>query len=1075
MTVMCFATTAVVDFTGKDLNGTNCKLDKVLVENLTQGWQETITDVSMSIEVIDQETALSDVSADKEFTVIGNSFEGKVQVVFNLPQAGQVFVFIYDVAGRCICQSVTEQEAGFHSVNIAFSTPQIYYLHINTPNKEFSHSILNLHAGNNMNIQYSTHVKGMPALTPLAHSCEYGDEMRYTGYTTYKNVEHTNIQQAKIKELESAIEFEFDFYKDWYIKHPWGTREDEDWSWKQMSKEAEGYVFCDFWGGVGANINTINDDADAEWFPLEEIEGSSELSIGDAVKFVYNPTEGTLSVSEMQYYIKHPWGYGDDEAWEWVLMTKEDGYYVHKAHWGGVGANINTIDSEEGALWFAEDEIVGASEMSNGDGVKFIYDPLTNTLSVESNTAHVRFRKTNENTYITGMEIRQYTGDSCGVFIPVAGYEFGEWKGTSPYFEIPAQRSGLGYYVEGDVSICYLTSEDDFSSGIEILDAIEKGKNYTFTCIGDESDYTFSVSVDDNYYIKHSWGSGDDEDWSWELLTKDGDNYVFEGLWGGFGANINTSAEDAYAEFFSIDNIDGASTLSIGDAVKFTYSPLDGTLSVEKLNYFIKHAWGTGEDEDWSWQPMKQVGYNFLYDGIWGGVGANINTIDSDDDEMWFFGLDEIEGSSSVDIGDKVQFVYNLSSKTLSVSKIGKAYVRFHYVGDLDNIGLGLFSMSIDEIVCKKYFSVSSISEFFEVNLHADETFSLWMDWGNMSSIQSSVYNETLVDGHLYTIYVEENEIIRDDTDNGGAIYIKHPWGTGDDGDWSWEQLTSNGNKYEFIGQWGGVGADINSIDTDVYGRIFIPESEILGASSLSLGDKVQFSYDAENGTLSAYMVYYIKHPWGTGEDKDWSWQQMTREGENYIYEGLWGGVGVNINKVKSEGTSLWFSADEIEGASSLTIGEAVLFIYNPEAGTLAATNKAQVRFCKEKDYLYVTEMAIRQVPGGGTGLFDEVASYEFGTDEGISPYYEIPAQESFPDYYYNDGEISGYYFAFGDENPEYTFELGRRYTYSCGDDGLYFVFTITVDGLFNAQANSSVLVRKRILKSEIQKKVLRK
>ena len=161
-----------------------------------------------------------------------------------------------------------------------------------------------------------------------------------------------------------------------------------------------------------------------------------------------------------------------------------------------------------------------------------------------------------------------------------------------------------------------------------------------------------------SYYIKHPWGTGLDADWSWQEMTQSGDNYVYEGLWGGVGANINTEANDKGATWIDKSDISGASELSIGDDVKFTYNPNNNTLSATKTSsgsggddpnpphtsYYIKHPWGTGQDADWSWQEMEYntelSGYQgnpvYTYVGAWGSSGVNINTTPSDVGASWY-------------------------------------------------------------------------------------------------------------------------------------------------------------------------------------------------------------------------------------------------------------------------------------------------------------------------------------------------------------------------------------------------------------------------------------------------------
>lgn len=86
-----------------------------------------------------------------------------------------------------------------------------------------------------------------------------------------------------------------------------------------------------------------------------------------------------------------------------------------------------------------------------------------------------------------------------------------------------------------------------------------------------------------DFYIKHPWGSGSDDSWSWKPMTKSGNSYTYTGLWGGVGANINTTADDSGAEWYEASKINGASSLSVGTQVTFTFVSTNGnkgTLSV---------------------------------------------------------------------------------------------------------------------------------------------------------------------------------------------------------------------------------------------------------------------------------------------------------------------------------------------------------------------------------------------------------------------------------------------------------------------------------------------------------------
>jgi len=86
----------------------------------------------------------------------------------------------------------------------------------------------------------------------------------------------------------------------YYIKHPWGSGSDSSWEWKKMTKSGNSYTYTGAWGGIGANINSSADDSGAEWYPKENISGSSSLSVGTTVTFTFIPSygnQGSLSVS----------------------------------------------------------------------------------------------------------------------------------------------------------------------------------------------------------------------------------------------------------------------------------------------------------------------------------------------------------------------------------------------------------------------------------------------------------------------------------------------------------------------------------------------------------------------------------------------------------------------------------------------------------------------------------------------------------------------------------------------------------------------------------------------------------
>lgn len=90
--------------------------------------------------------------------------------------------------------------------------------------------------------------------------------------------------------------------------------------------------------------------------------------------------------------------------------------------------------------------------------------------------------------------------------------------------------------------------------------------------------------------------------------------------------------------------------------------------------------------------------------------------------------------------------------------------------------------------------------------------------------------------------------------------------------------------------------------------------------------------------------VMFIKHPWGTGADDAWAWQQMTADENDktkFTYEGAWGGVGCNISPKEDGGE--WYPAADIAGADALAVGDDAIFTFvstDGAKGTLSVAKK---------------------------------------------------------------------------------------------------------------------------------------
>lgn len=169
------------------------------------------------------------------------------------------------------------------------------------------------------------------------------------------------------------------------------------------------------------------------------------------------------------------------------------------------------------------------------------------------------------------------------------------------------------------------------------------------------------------------------------------------------------------------------------------------------------------------------------------------------------------------------------------------------------------------------------------------------------------------------------------------GYWIKHPWGGGQ---WTYQPMTQEGTNYVYTGIWGGSGANIAD-NEDGNNADWFTQAQISGAADAHSGDEVKFTYDPTTSSLSLEILtpgeppvldgWYVKHPWNGGE---WTWEQMTQEGDLYKYTGLFGGNGANVSQDVNESDPTWRTQDEI-GASGIAVGTEVTFVYDPATGSL--------------------------------------------------------------------------------------------------------------------------------------------
>ena len=197
--------------------------------------------------------------------------------------------------------------------------------------------------------------------------------------------------------------------------------------------------------------------------------------------------------------------------------------------------------------------------------------------------------------------------------------------------------------------------------------------------------------------------------------------------------------------------------------------------------------------------------------------------------------------------------------------------------------------------------------------------------------------------------------------------YMKNNWNAG--ADWTWKEMTpDNAGLYMLANVvYGGTGVNYNTEEVDATAT-WVAEADILG-DKLAAKDTVNLVLNPTAGTVTATIVgkyvpsgdtkYYMKNNWDAAAD--WTWKEMTKDGDNYKLENVvFGGGGVNYNTEAVDAGATWVEVADFLG-DEIGAKDTVNFVLNPTAGTVTAKliGKYQPSGCEGKFGIKVGETII--------------------------------------------------------------------------------------------------------------------
>ena len=190
------AQTVTLTFTGRDASNQYVPLNRVVVSNLTRGWQDTLFWPDTVLVMTDQ-TGIDDFVTDGFHLSQNNPnpFNGTTYVNLNVTEPGEVSLVITDITGRNVeTLRATSLHPGIYKICITLSSSGIYFLTARQNGQTSSVKMVNRGNGSGDAIAFTGTVgtnhyssllqpknatKGFTNNTFVA-----GDQMQYVGFAT---------------------------------------------------------------------------------------------------------------------------------------------------------------------------------------------------------------------------------------------------------------------------------------------------------------------------------------------------------------------------------------------------------------------------------------------------------------------------------------------------------------------------------------------------------------------------------------------------------------------------------------------------------------------------------------------------------------------------------------------------------------------------------------------------------------------------------------------------------------------------------------------------------------------------
>ena len=216
------AQTVTLTFTGRGANNSYVQLSRVVVTNLTKGWQETLTwpDTVLTMQ---NGTGVEDYFTNGGLSLSQNNpnpFNGTTDVLLSMADAGALTVEIADIYGRLVeIQNIASLPFGNHQFRIALSSAGTYVMTVRQNGKTASIKMVNNGGGNGNKIEYAGMVGAnnysslqtkSGARGATDNPFDFGDQMEYLGYAIFNGSEAESQHISQPQSASQTFVLQFD-------------------------------------------------------------------------------------------------------------------------------------------------------------------------------------------------------------------------------------------------------------------------------------------------------------------------------------------------------------------------------------------------------------------------------------------------------------------------------------------------------------------------------------------------------------------------------------------------------------------------------------------------------------------------------------------------------------------------------------------------------------------------------------------------------------------------------------------------------------------------------------------------